>query len=249
LCFQLRFSLSGLEQIPSPVRESFLSSEYWFSQTYNTAYAPELFSLFGINGQSERLFITAIFGVVKFIASLLCAVLLIDHIGRKRSLISGILVQQIAMLYVAIYLTVESSASNDESGSVKRAAVAAIVFIYVVGIGWAIGWNSVQYIINAEIFPLRVRSTGSSLLMCFHYANRYCISKVCLITTTWDTWLLFANVRKKAVPSMLLQNALQPKGTFWFFSTTTFFGLLWTWLLLPETAGRSLEETNVLFSN
>ncbi|KAJ5996483.1 hypothetical protein N7499_007199 [Penicillium canescens] len=204
----------------------------WSGANSITTYAPELFSLFGINGQSEKLFITAVFGAAKFIASLICAVLLIDHIGRKRSLVSGILVQQVAMLYVAIYLTVESFSSSDESGSVKNAAIAAFVFIYFVVIGWAMGWNSIQYIINAEVFPLRVRTTGSSLLMCLDYANRYGISK-----------------GKKAVPSMLLQDALQPKGTFWFFSVTTFFGLLWTWCLLPETACRSLEETNILFSN
>lgn len=64
----------------------------------------------------------------------------------------------------------------------NRAAVAAIVFMYFVGIGWAIGWNSIQYLINAEIFPLHVRASGSSLLMCFHYANRYGLSKVCLET-------------------------------------------------------------------
>lgn len=63
--------------------------------------------------------------------------------------------------------------------------------------------------------------------MCFHYANRYGLSK--------------------AVPSMLLEDALQPKGTFWFFSALTFLGLLWTLLFLPETAGRKLEETNELF--
>lgn len=142
------------------------------------AYAPELFSLFGIGGQSEKLFVTAVFGAVKFIASLLCALLLIDHIGRKRSLISGILLQQIAMLYIAIFLTVRPD-SHGESGSVQRAAIAAIVFMYFVGIGWAMGWNSIQYLINAEIFPLQVRSTGSSLLMTFHYANRYGLSKVC----------------------------------------------------------------------
>ncbi|OGE48674.1 hypothetical protein PENARI_c026G03437 [Penicillium arizonense] len=154
----------------------------WSGANSITTYAPELFSLFGINGQSEKLFITAVFGAAKFIASLICAVLLIDHIGRKRSLVSGILVQEVAMLYVAIYLTVESFSSSDESGSVKNAAIVAIVFIYFVGIGWAIGWNSIQYIINAEVFPLRVRTTGSSLLMCLHYANRYGISKVCLPT-------------------------------------------------------------------
>ncbi|CAI7606815.1 unnamed protein product [Penicillium discolor] len=200
----------------------------WSGANSLTTYAPQLFSLFGIQGQSAKLFVTAVFGAVKLIASLLCGVLLIDHIGRKRSLTSGILVQQVAILYIAIFLTVRSHWSGDESGSMSRAAIAAIISMYVVGIGWAMGWNSIQYIINAEIFPLPVRSTGSSLLMTFHYANRYGISK--------------------AVPSMLLENALQPKGTFWFLSVMTFFGLLWTLLLLPETAGQRLEETNAVFS-
>ncbi|CAG8947906.1 unnamed protein product [Penicillium salamii] len=200
----------------------------WSGANSLTTYAPELFSLFGIGGQSEKLFVTAVFGAVKFIASLLCAVLLIDHFGRKRSLLSGIALQQVSMLYIAIFLTVRSALSADESESMKRAAIASIVFIYIVGIGWAMGWNSIQYLINAEIFPLQVRSAGSSLLMTFHYVNRYGLSK--------------------AVPSMLLENALQPKGTFWFFSAMTFFGLLWTGLLLPETAGQTLEETNTLFS-
>ncbi|OQE16628.1 hypothetical protein PENSTE_c023G07783 [Penicillium steckii] len=200
----------------------------WSGANSLTTYAPELFALFGITGQSEKLFTTAIFGAVKFVASLLCAMLLIDHIGRKRSLISGIVVQQIAMLYIAIDLTIGTSLDNDHSPSAKRASLGAIVFIYFVGIGWAMGWNSIQYLLNAEIFPLQVRATGSSLLMCFHYANRYGLSK--------------------AVPSMLLQNSLRPEGTFWFFSVLTFFGLLWTWFLLPETAGRTLEETNGLFN-
>ncbi|KAJ5096203.1 hypothetical protein NUU61_005559 [Penicillium alfredii] len=208
------------------VSEQILSQ--WSGANSITTYAPELFSLFGLTGQSERLLTTAVFGAVKLIASLLCALLLIDNIGRKRSLLSGILVQQVAMLYIAIYLTVEPSSDSYKSSSADRAAIAAIVFLYFVGIGWAMGWNAIQYLINAEILPLRVRATGSSLLMCFHYANRYGLSK--------------------AVPSMLLENALQPKGTFWFFSGVTFFGLLWTWFLLPETAGRSLEETNGLFS-
>ncbi|CAG8308261.1 unnamed protein product [Penicillium nalgiovense] len=200
----------------------------WSGANSITTYAPELFALFGIKGQSQKLLVTAVFGAVKFVASLLCATLLIDHLGRKRSLLAGILVQQIAFMYIAIFLTVEFFSTDEDSEFMKGAAIGAIVFMYFVGIGWAMGWNSIQYVINAEIFPLRVRSTGSSLLMCFHYANRYGISK--------------------AVPSMLLKDSLQPHGTFWFFSVMTLFGLLWTGLLLPETAGRSLEETNVLFS-
>lgn len=93
------------------------------------------------------------------------------------------------MLYIAIFLTVRSASVDEESESMKRAAIAAIVFMYFVGIGWAMGWNSIQYLINAEIFPLQVRSTGSSLLMTFHYANRYGLSKVCgdLLRLEWLT--------------------------------------------------------------
>ncbi|BCR87970.1 uncharacterized protein ACHE_40534A [Aspergillus chevalieri] len=199
----------------------------WSGANSITTYAPGLFALLGLTGQSEKLFTTAILGAVKLVASLLCAIFLIDHIGRKRSLVSGILIQQVSMLYVAIYLTMESFSADAESASMKRAAIGAIVFIYFTGVGWAMGFNAIQYLINAEVFPLRVRAIGTSLLMCFHYANRYGLSK--------------------AVPSMLLEDALQPKGTFWFFSVLTFLGLLWTLLFLPETAGRNLEETNELF--
>ena len=68
----------------------------------------------------------------------------------------------------------------------------AIVFIYRSGVDWAMGWNSIQYLINAEIFPLRVRSLGTSIVMCIHFVNQCGNSKV--------------------VPQMLL--ALKPVGTF-----------------------------------
>ena len=97
---------------------------------------------------------------------------------------SGIAIQQVAMLYIAIYLTVDPSSGGDQSPSAKRAAIGAIVFIYFTGVGWAMGWNSIQYLINAEVFPLRVRALGSSLLMCFHYANRYGLSKVRIFSTS-----------------------------------------------------------------
>lgn len=52
----------------------------------------------------------------------------------------------------------------------------------------------------------------------------------------------------KAVPSMMLESALQPKGTFWFFFVVAFLGLLWAVFLLPETSHRNLEETSDMIS-
>jgi hypothetical protein len=33
------------------------------------------------------------------------------------------------------------------------------------------GWNSIQYLLNAEIYPLRIRAISSSLVMCFHFGK------------------------------------------------------------------------------
>lgn len=181
LSAQILSQWSGANSITSAFIPTLLQSE-WYWQVL--AYAPELFALFGVTGQSEELYTTAILGAVKLVASIICGILLIDNIGRKRSLISGIGIQQVAMLYIAIYLTVVPSPSDDKSPSARRGATGAIVFMYFIGVGWAMGWNSIQYLISAEVFPLRIRAIGSSLLMCFHYGQRVGLTKVCICSPT-----------------------------------------------------------------
>ncbi|ODH16885.1 hypothetical protein ACO22_06327 [Paracoccidioides brasiliensis] len=202
----------------------------WSGANSITIYAPEFFAMLGTTGQSEKLFATAIFGVVKLVSSLICALFLVDLLGRKRALGYGISFQFLSMLYVAIYLAVIPSIEGGfkPEGHSKRAGTAAIVCIYVSGVGWALGWNSIQYLINAEIFPLRVRALGTSMVMCFHFANQYGNSK--------------------AVPTMLLDTAMKPYGTFFFFAAVTLMGLAWMWFFLPETTGKSLEAMDEMFS-
>lgn len=203
----------------------------WSGANSITIYAPNFFALLGTKGSSEKLFATAIFGVVKFVSALICAFFLVDFLGRKRSLSIGIILQLISVLYIAIYLTVVPAitAGQVQSAAARHASTAAIVFIYFSGVGWALGWNSTQYLIGAEIYPLRVRSLGVSLTMCFHFVNQYGNSK--------------------AVPLMLLDGpgGLTPKGTFWFFSAVTLLGLGFVWFFMPETAGKSLEGMDELF--
>lgn len=155
-----------------------------------------------------------------------------DVIGRKRSLGIGIALQSVSLVYIASFLSAVPQIADGEeiSGSAKRASTGAIVFIYLCSVGWAMGWNSVQYLLNAEIYPLRIRAVSSSLVMCFHFANQYGNSR--------------------AVPQMLLptsQGGASPAGTFWIFSVISIIGGLWTWFFVPETAGRSLESMDRLF--
>jgi hypothetical protein len=137
------------------------------------------------------------------------------------------------MCYIAAYLTIVPQLEEGESftSSQKHASTGAIVMIYLSGFGWAMGWNSMQYLLNAEIYPLRIRAISSSLVMCFHFANQYGNSK--------------------AVPSMLLEKSkggMGPAGTFWFFTVITLIGGAWAWFFIPETAGRSLEGVDRLFT-
>jgi sugar porter (SP) family MFS transporter len=207
----------------------------WSGAGSITLYAPDLFSLLGITGSNEALLVTAVFGIVKLVAAVLCALFLVDVIGRKRALLIGIGLQALAMLYVAGFLTAVPELGVQTGYKVTASELGpskgAIAMIYVSGFGWALGWNSMQYLLTAELFPLRIRALSTSLAMTFHFANQYGNSR--------------------AVPNMLLpvsSGGISPKGTFWLFAAVTLLGALWVWFFIPETAGRSLESMDRLFT-
>ncbi|KAK3316608.1 putative MFS quinate transporter [Apodospora peruviana] len=207
----------------------------WSGAGSITLYAPDLFELLGVVGTNETLLITAVFGIVKLVAAVLCALFLVDFIGRKRSLLLGITCQAVSMIYVASFLSAVPGMDGHSDYTLKSAEVGAskgaIAMIYLSGFGWALGWNSMQYLLTAELFPLRIRAFCTSLAMTFHFVNQYGNSR--------------------AVPNMLLpvdKGGISPQGTFWFFAAVTITGGLWVWFFIPETAGRTLESMDRLFS-
>ncbi|KAL3481361.1 general substrate transporter [Aspergillus californicus] len=225
--------------IPSNLYRFYLATmvqllSQWSGAGSITVYAPQLFSLLGITGSEESLLVTAVFGLVKLTAAVICALFLVDVIGRKRALLLGITLQAVAMIYVAAFLTSfpelgvnDDYILPDNQGGVSRGAVA---MIYISGVGWALGWNSMQYLLTAELFPLRIRALATSTAMTLHFVNQYGNSR--------------------AVPNMLLATAeggIDPKGTFWCFAAVTLLGGIWVFVSIPETAGRSLESMDALF--
>ncbi|RFU81013.1 mfs quinate transporter [Trichoderma arundinaceum] len=206
----------------------------WSGAGSITLYAPDLFKILGITGTNESLLVTAVFGLVKFVSAMVCALFLVDVIGRKRALLSGITLQAISMIYVAGFLTAVPQLGTEEDfilpEAMKGPSRGAVAMIYISGCGWALGWNSMQYLLTAELYPLRVRALATSWAMCLHFANQYGNSR--------------------AVPVMLLnisQGGISPKGTFWCFAAVTIVGGAWVWFFVPETGGRSLESMDRLF--
>ncbi|CRK46460.1 hypothetical protein BN1723_007068 [Verticillium longisporum] len=151
-----------------------------------------------------------------------------------RALLIGITLQAIAMVYVAGFLTgIPQLGVVDDFEVPKKdlgASRGAIAMIYISGFGWALGWNSMQYLLTAELFPLRIRALATSWAMTLHFSNQYGNSR--------------------AVPNMLLptgHGGISPKGTFWCFAAVTIIGGIWVWFFVPETGGRSLESMDRLF--
>lgn len=204
----------------------------WCGAQSITVYAPDFFRLAGVSGQNEKLFATCILGVVKFVGALVCAFFLVDVIGRKRSLGIGITIQTVSMAYIAIFLSIVGTPDPSSfTPSQKSASIGAIVMIYLCSFGWALGWNGIQYLINAEIYPLRIRAISASLIMMLHFVNQYGANR--------------------AVPLMLLplsQGGMGPAGAFWFFVAVSGFSAIWAWLSIPETSGLSLECMDRLFT-
>jgi hypothetical protein len=236
----MRGMIKEMFLMPSNLYRLYLASmaqilSQWSGAGSITLYATDLFTILGITGSNENLLVTAIFGIVKLVAAVLCALFLVDVIGRKRSLLLGITLQAIAMIYVAGFLTTFPKMGVDKTFKLPESDAGAsrgsIAMIYISGFGWALGWNSMQYLLTAELFPLRIRALATSFSMTLHFANQYGNSR--------------------AVPNMLLPVAsggLSPKGTFWFFAVVTIIGGLWVWFSVPETAGRTLESMDRLFA-
>lgn len=229
---ELLLNKNNLYRLYMSIMVQFLSQ--WSGAGSITLYAPDLFALIGVGGEEEGLLVTAVFGICKFIAAVCCALFLVDVIGRKRSLLLGITLQTISMVYVASFLTAVPELGVVEGYTMpayeKGPSKGAIFMIYLSGVGWALGWNSMQYLLTAELFPLRVRALATSTAMTLHFANQY------------------ANSR--ATPNMLLPTAdggISPSGTFWCYAAVTFVGGIWVWVSIPETSGRSLESMDRLF--
>lgn len=96
----------------------------------------------GITGDNASLVATGCYAIVKFVSAVATGVFLVDFVGRRRSLLLGISLQIVTLVYIALYLgitTGRSAASIDADGNALRASQGAIAAIFIHACGWSIG--------------------------------------------------------------------------------------------------------------
>ena len=187
-----------------------------------TNYLPTIFGLIGVTDSHVKVYSTGLYTVAKLICCVAASLFLIDLVGRRKSLLVGVSVQIICHSYLAGYLKIYQTHHDDMS---KGSADAALAFVYIHAFGWAIGLYSLPYLFGAELWPNKIRSFGGALSQCFH-------------------WLFYFAITK-ATPSML--SGLHQWGAFVLFIGFCVVAVVYTYFMIPETAGLSLEEINRIF--
>jgi MFS family permease len=140
------------------------------------------------------------------------ALFVIDRVGRKKLIYYGVSAMILFLVLTAIYF-----AKGDEWGLPD---VLLLVFFMAYIFSTAISISAVVFVFLSEMYPNKARGLAMSVAGFSLWIGTYLIGQL----TPW-----------------LLEN-LTPSGTFVLFAVMCIPYMLIVWKLMPETAGKSLEE-------
>ncbi|KAJ5083070.1 hypothetical protein N7532_012113 [Penicillium argentinense] len=189
-------------------------------------YSPTLFSSIGIEDTSLY---TGIYGLVKAVASLIFYIAFIDSIGRRRPVIVSSLACSFCLWYIGAYVKVANPAAVIKSGdalsdSTTRGGQAATAMIMIYAVFWSFGLNGIPWIVSAEIFPGALRNFSGTWAALVQWLTQFILSK-CL---------------------PYIFNSLG-YGTWFFFASILIVATLWSYFLLPETKGLTIDQMDMIF--
>jgi sugar porter (SP) family MFS transporter len=135
-----------------------------------TYYAPKIFALSGFNLPHLAMLATISVTSINLIASII-SLSLIDKIGRRPLLITGILGMLTSMIFLGfIFLIAPGNLSY-----------LVIICLMLFTASFAIGLGSVSWLINSEIFPMEIRGRAVGITTLFNWISNYLVSSSFLI--------------------------------------------------------------------
>ncbi|KEF58891.1 uncharacterized protein A1O9_03734 [Exophiala aquamarina CBS 119918] len=192
----------------------------WSGGNGITYYIPQIFEYAGVKGSNTSLITSGAYGVVKLVFTMVFTWGLVDKIGRRRCMLTGLFLQCITHIYMAVYMAVWKGSDN------KSASDAAIASVFIYAAGWSIGLCTVQYLYSTEIYPTRIRSVCYATNMSLHWFFQFAVVRV--------------------TPNMFV--SLHIYGAYIFWALVCAFGFVILGLWAPETKGIPMEQMEELFS-
>lgn len=198
--------------------------QQWTGILAIATWAGTLFSLAGFDSYKSAWLAGLVnsFGILGTAA----ASLVIDRIGRIKSLMISFITQGIALLLVAALIKTSQNHQATDPAMASRLGTAAATFVFVF-LWFFTMFNIVPcWIYGTEIWPQEVRAKGYSF--------------------TILGWAIGCGMNTFVIPIMLAHLGWI---TFIFFGCMNVLAMPIVWFFYPEVAGRSLEEVNLLFTS
>jgi sugar porter (SP) family MFS transporter len=175
-------------------------------------YAPSILEDAGFSASAAILATTGV-GIVNMLVTL-CALLLIDRLGRRPLLVIGMSGVLLSLLVLggAYLLPGDPSAV----GFLLVAGLMVYIASFAASLGIAI------WLLNSEVYPLEVRGKGAAAGAFTHWALDFVIASTVLTVIATIT----------------------PTGMFWFYGFFALLGIVFVLRRVPETKGRTLEEVS-----
>jgi len=178
-------------------------------------YSPTIFRDAGITSNTELLAATVAVGFTKTF-SILIAIFLIDHLGRKPLLYVSTIGMSVCLLGLSLSLAILGH--NPVGIRLAMLFVCGNVAFFSVGIG------PICWVLSSEIFPLRLRAQASGLGAVGSRVSSGLIS------------MSFLSVA----------HAITVAGTFSVFALISASSIVFVYKCVPETKGKSLEEIEIM---
>jgi sugar porter (SP) family MFS transporter len=178
-------------------------------------YAPTIIQQAGISSDSSAIFASLGVGVINVLMTVV-ALRLLDRVGRRTLLFIGVSGMSLSLFLLG-------GAFLGSTGTLS--SVIAIFSLMTFVSSFAISLGPIFWLLNAEIYPLKVRGKAAA-------------------AGTMTNWFFNFLVSLTFLP---LIDLLTQSGAFWFYGLVGLVTLWFCWRFVPETKGRSLEQITSVF--
>ncbi|KAK8476318.1 hypothetical protein V6N13_085614 [Hibiscus sabdariffa] len=183
-------------------------------------YSPRIFEKAGIRSTNDKLLATVAVGFCKTIF-ILVATFLLDKVGRRALLLFSVGGMVASLATLGFSLTVINHSESKLTWAIALCITTVLAYVAF----FAIGMGPITGVYMSEIFPLRLRALGVSMGVAVNRVSSGVIS----------------------MTFISLYEAITIGGAFFLFGGIATVGWVFFYLCLPETRGKTLEETGKLF--
>jgi sugar porter (SP) family MFS transporter len=161
-------------------------------------------------------------GIVNVLATLI-AVAFVDRLGRRPLLMAGMTGMLAGLIGLSVTNLYESTANSTHTivGSLS------IIWMMVYIASFAFSLGPVVWTIISEVFPTNVRAKGMSVATAVNWGAAFVLTLLFPVLIDW----------------------FGSSITFAILAALTVVALWWTWVNVPETKGKSLEEISEMFAD